>query len=53
MKNCAFRPQKLYLEYLDADKNEVLSWKIYLKYLEADKMRGKFKESLMDTFNEP
>ena len=49
MKNCAFRPQKLYLEYLDA---EVLFWNIYLKYLEADKMRGKFEESLMDTFND-
>ena len=40
----------MYLEYLDTDK---MSSKTYLKYLEAYKMRGKVKEALMNTFNEP
>ena len=51
MKNCAFRPQKLYLEYLDADKMRRSVEKTYLKYLEADKMRGKVEEYEMTPFN--
>ena len=53
MKKYAFRPQKMYLEYLDADKMRRSVEKTYLKYLEADKMRGKVEDSLMTTFIEP